>query len=158
MSNPWTISGDRAVLSTPDYAWERNGLPINEGPEALVHNGTLNIVYSASGFWTDDYALGELTYTGAGSILAKAYWSKSATPVFSKTSQVVGVGHASFTKSPDGLEDWIVYHAHNDPTTWTGVRDVRAQPFDWLPDNRPNFGSPLLSVLEPSGTPHFAGG
>ena len=26
------------------------------------------------------------------------------------------VGHASFTKSPDGSEDWIIYHGMRDPT------------------------------------------
>src|SRR3989440_1531280 len=33
-------------------------------------------------------------------------WTKSG-PVFTGTATVYGVGHASFTVSPDGTEDWI---------------------------------------------------
>jgi Glycosyl hydrolases family 43 len=155
MSNPWTISGERVLLATPDFAWERHGLPINEGPEALYHNGLIHIIYSASGFWTDEYCLGQITFNASGSILNRSSWTKKSSPVFAKTSQVVGVGHASFTRSPNGLEDWIVYHAHNNPTVWTGVRDVRAQPFSWMPDGSPNFGTPQLNTPEPGGTPQF---
>jgi GH43 family beta-xylosidase len=39
MSNPWTISGARVLLSEPEYAWEMMGNPVNEGPVALRHDG-----------------------------------------------------------------------------------------------------------------------
>jgi hypothetical protein len=55
----------------------------------------------------------------------------------------VGVGHASFTKSPDGTQDWIVYHAHANPTVFNEDRVVRIQPFTFFPDGSPNFGAPL---------------
>ncbi len=62
MSSPWTISGPRRLLSSPDAPWERIGRePINEGPEALRHDGRLFLVYSASHSFTDDYCLGLLT-------------------------------------------------------------------------------------------------
>ena len=125
MRNPWTLRGDRVLISTPQYAWEKNGLPINEGPEVLIDNGQLQIIYSASGYWTPQYALGKLTYNGTGSLLSAASWTKAVLPVFAPTSQVVGVGHASFTKSPDGTEDWIVYHAHANPNVFNEDR-VRA--------------------------------
>jgi GH43 family beta-xylosidase len=157
MSSPWTISGDRAIISSPTLAWEQHGLRINEGPTALLKDGKVHIIYSASGFWTPEYSLGQLTFTGTN-IMSATSWTKKPTPVFSATSDVVGVGHASFTKSPDGFEDWIVYHAHNDPDTWTGIRDVRAQPFTWFADHSPNFGQPIASgtpIDEPTGTPTF---
>ncbi len=156
MRNPWTLRGDRVLISTPQYAWEKNGLPINEGPEVLIDNGHLQIIYSASGYWTPQYALGELTYNGTGSLLSAASWIKSALPVFAPTSQVAGVGHASFTKSPDGTEDWIVYHAHANPTVFNEDRVVRIQPFTFFPDGSPNFGSPLppgQAIPVPSGLP-----
>jgi|GEM_PF-375894 len=156
MSNPWTLSTDRSLIAFPTYSWEQHGLPLVEGPTALVKNGKLHIIYSASGFWTNEYALGQLTLTGTNPLSA-ASWTKKSTPVFSKTSQVVGVGHASFVKSPDMLEDWIVFHAHNTPGDFTGVRDVRVQQFSWNADDSPNFGSPLDTgtlLNEPSGTPH----
>jgi GH43 family beta-xylosidase len=141
MSNPWTLVGDRALLSTPSFSWERHGLPINEGPEVLIHDGQLHIIYSGSGFWTPDYALGRLTYKGTGSLLDRNSWTKSSVPVFQKTSEVVGVGHASFTLSPGGDESWIVYHAHGSPTN--AARDIRIQPFTYNADGTPNFGAPL---------------
>lgn len=157
MSNPWTITGDRSLIALPVYAWEQHGLPINEGPTALYRNGKVHIIYSASGFWRNEYALGQLTLVGSDPML-QASWQKKPTPVFSQTAQVTGVGHASFVKSQDGLEDWIVYHAHNTPGPFTGVRDVRIQRFSWLADDSPSFGSPLDSgttFAEPSGTPHL---
>jgi GH43 family beta-xylosidase len=157
MSNPWTISGDRALISSPTFSWEQQGLKINEGPEALQHNGHTYLIYSASGYWTNSYCLGQLTYTGGDPMLAGS-WVKKSTPVFSQGNNVVGVGHASFTKSPDGLEDWIVYHAHNTPGNFTGIRDIHVQPFTWNADGSPNLGQPVANgtpVSEPGGTPHF---
>ena len=63
MSNPWTIDSPRTLISKPTYSWETHGdLPgrhvnVNEGPEALIHNGHIFIVFSASGCWTDFYTL-----------------------------------------------------------------------------------------------------
>jgi GH43 family beta-xylosidase len=156
MSDPLTISGSRSILSTPQFAWEQHGLPINEGPEVLIHNGQLRIIYSASGYWSPNYALGELTYDGSGALLSAANWVKSATPVFQKTSQVVGVGHASFVKSPDGTQDWIVYHSHPSPGGDPDQRVIRIQPFTYDADGSPNFGAPLspaTSIEAPSGVP-----
>ncbi len=154
MRNPWTLRGDRVLISTPQYSWEKYGLPINEGPEALIEDGQLRIIYSASGYWTPQYALGELTYNGIGALLSSASWSKSPLPAFASSSQVVGVGHASFTKSPDGTEDWIVYHAHANPTVFNEDRVVRIQPFTFFADGSPNFGTPLppgQAIPVPSG-------
>ena len=55
MSNPWTLTGPRVQLSSPEYAWERNG-EVNEGPAIIRKNEKVFLVYSASGCWTDDYA------------------------------------------------------------------------------------------------------
>ena len=142
MSNPWTLATDRSLISTPQYSWEQHGLSINEGPQVLVDGEHLHIIYSGSGYWSPDYALGRLTYDGTGSLLSAANWVKNPTPVFSKSSEVVGTGHASFTKSPDGTENWIVFHAHNDPSGFS-YRVVHIQPFVFESDGTPNFGSPL---------------
>ena len=147
MSNPWTISGDRICISTPEYEWEKVGIPyVNEGPQVLRKDRDTHIIYSASGSWTDDYCLGQLTYVG-GDVLREESWAKKNTPVFSKTSKVFGPGHACFVKSPDGTEDWIMYHA----AKYSGARwdrDIRAQKFTWNADGSPNFGVPI-----PAGIP-----
>jgi GH43 family beta-xylosidase len=145
MLNPWTLATDRVMISTPQYSWEMHGLPINEGPQILIEDGKLHIIYSASGFWTPQYALGRLTYNGTGSLLNANSWTKAPQPVFQAAGSVVGVGHASFTTSPDGSENWIVYHAHRDPPAPSGqeLRDVRIQRFSFTADGAPSFGAPL---------------
>lgn len=142
MDSPWSICGDRLCISTPEYEWEKVGSPeVNEGPQVLKNEGQLYLIYSASGSWTDDYCLGQLTYIG-GSVMKKESWVKKSTPVFSKTESVFGPGHACFVKSPDGAEDWIVYHAaKHKGAGWN--RSVRAQRFIWGADGSPDFGTPV---------------
>jgi len=152
MSNPWTISEERVCISQPDRDWEQRDFPkINEGPEALSHDGHLFIIYSASGFWDENYCLGQLTWTG-GDVMNPQSWLKKQQPVFVHTDKVSGPGHCSFVKSPDGKEDWIVYHAHI--AKGKRERDIRIQPFTWNTAGDPNFGEPIspsLSLPPPSG-------
>ena len=76
LENPWTMKGDRVLLSVPSYEWELHGkvpiawqkntgeppfLRINEGPQFLEHNNNLFIVYSANACW-EDYNLGLLIF------------------------------------------------------------------------------------------------
>jgi len=153
MSNPWTISSDRVCISTPTHSWETNHSPhVNEGPEVLIKNGVVHVIYSASGSWTDDYCLGRLTCSD-GNFLNAASWSKASNPVFKKTDSVWGPGHCSFVKSPDGTEDWIVFHsARYAGAGWT--REVHIQPFTWH-GNNPYFGEPInpgVELAKPSAT------
>jgi GH43 family beta-xylosidase len=55
-------------------------------------------------------------------------WKKTG-PVFSTAKDAYGPGHASFTKSPDKTEDWIVYHARLKPGGGFNDRSVRIQKF-----------------------------
>jgi GH43 family beta-xylosidase len=160
LSNPWTIEGHRVMISTPSYDWEKNGAPpaINEGPEALINpNGKLFITYSASGCWTDDYAIGLLTLKENGNPMNAADWTKSSTPVFTTQAQngAFGPGHNGFFKSRGGKEDWIIYHANPLPGEGCGnERNPRMQKFTWNADGTPNFGVPLQidsSIRKPSG-------
>jgi GH43 family beta-xylosidase len=154
LSDPWTISGERVCISKPELPWEMNGRPlINEGPEVLVNKeGKVFLIYSASGSWTDDYCLGELALNGRDPMKPSS-WSKSPKPAFARTADVFGPGHGSFVRSPDGKEDWIVYHAARiKGGGWD--RDVRAQKFGWLADGSPDFGAPVatgVAIQEPSG-------
>jgi len=154
MKDPWTVSGERVLLSRPGLPWERLGQPyVNEGPEVLWHGERLFVIYSASGSWTDDYCLGQLSFQG-GDVLDPKAWVKLGTPVFSRTEKVWGPGHASFTRSPDGREDWIVYHsAKTRGSGW--YRQVSAQRFGWKADGTPDLGQPFAPgtpLPEPSGT------
>ena len=157
MSNPYTISGERVLLSAPTNSWERIGRPyVNEGPQPLLRNGKVFVVYSASGSWTDDYCLGMLTASATSNLLLASSWTKSPGCVFSKRDTAYGPGHNSFTQSADGTEDWLVYHAN--PVSgggWEG-RNLRAQRFTWNTDGSPNFGTPVATytaLTVPAGEP-----
>lgn len=140
MADPLMVSGPRVLLTTPGQPWERNAMPICEGPQVLVRNGKLFIVYSASGSWTADYCLGMLAYRG-GNLLDPNSWEKRG-PVFQKSDEVWGVGHCSFVTSPCGTEDWIIYHAKSSRRAGWSDRDVHAKRFTWTTDGLPDFGQP----------------
>jgi GH43 family beta-xylosidase len=143
MSSPTTISGNRVRISSPTEAWERGTeLDLQEGPEVLQRNGQTFIIYSTRESWLPDYRLGQLKLVGADPLSAGS-WSKSG-PVFQSGEGVVGVGHASFTTSPSGTEDWIVYHAKTSTAPgWD--RTIRMQTFTWNADGSPSFGIPAAS-------------
>ncbi len=167
LKNPWTIDGKRVMISTPEYPWEKVGdlndranpphVDVNEGPAFLERGDKVFLVYSASGCWTDDYALGMLTATKGSDLLNPSSWKKSPLPVFrgSPEAQAFGPGHNCFFKSPDGKEDWILYHANPGPNMGCGGRrSPRAQPFTWTDDGIPIFGSPVplgKPIPRPSG-------
>lgn len=161
MSNPWTVTGNRTLLSTPTYSWETQGTPnVNEGPEILKNSaGKVFLIYSASGCWLDEYGLGMLTLKDGGNPMLAIDWTKSATPVFTKnaTNNVYGPGHNSFFTSPDGTENWIIYHANGAPQGGNGcgnTRTPRMQKFIFNADGTPNFGTPVATgsaITVPSG-------
>ncbi|MUL43043.1 family 43 glycosylhydrolase [Streptomonospora sp. PA3] len=156
LSDPTTVTGPRRRLSRPTYDWERQGAPVQEAPEPLYHGDDTFIVYSTSFCDTPDYKLGMLTYTG-GDPMDAGSWRKSPEPVFQRDDAdgVYGPGHNGFFKSPDGTEDWIVYHANDTADGGcTPDRTTRAQKFEWNADGTPNFGTPEptgVTLTGPSG-------
>lgn len=155
MSNPWTI-GNRHLISQPEYEWERVGNNVNEGPVALQHDDDTFIIYSASACSTPDYKLGMLTYNG-GDPLDAASWEKHPEPVFQRSDEngVFGPGHNGFFTSPDGAENWIIYHANDaESDGCDNGRTTRVQQFTWNEDGTPNFGIPVATtetIAAPSG-------
>ncbi len=168
LRNPWTVESKRVMVSFPKYPWEHVGdLPnrpttphveVNEGPEILQHGGDVFLVYSGSACWTDYYELGVVRARSGANLLDLASWSKFDHPFFTQNREggVFGPGHNGFFKSPDGTQDWIIYHAN--PQTGQGCGDMRsprAQPFTWNADGSPNFGRPVatgVALPKPSGT------
>ncbi|MCM3001654.1 glycoside hydrolase family 43 protein [Paenibacillus cellulositrophicus] len=148
MSNPWTLQGKQAMISTPEYPWEVIGFKVNEGAAVLKRNGRIFISYSASA--TDhNYCMGLLYADESADLLDPASWVKSPEPVFATNEEngQYGPGHNSFTVSEDG-KDVIVYHARNykeiigDPL-YDPNRHTRMQIFGWNEDGTPNFGVPV---------------
>ncbi|BBE17786.1 alpha-L-arabinofuranosidase II precursor [Aquipluma nitroreducens] len=154
MENPWTMKGKRVKLSSPVESWETGGpLNLNEGPEILKNGDKVFVIYSCRESWLVEYRQGMLQLINPdGNLLDPANWKKSG-PVFQGNSQVYGVGHCSFVKSPNDTENWIIYHSKKS-TTPGWERDVRIQPFTWNADGTPNFGEAIpagKSINLPSG-------
>ena len=156
MKNPWTLENKRVLLSAPELHWEIIGdlhdnvypshVKVNEGPVILFNEDKIFLIYSASGCWTDSYALGMLTASVDSDPMNADSWKKNKQPVFkqSKRNSVYGPGHSSFFKSPDGTEDYIMYHANSTPNAGCDdCRSTRTQKFTFNIDGSPNFGKPV---------------
>ncbi|WP_115717553.1 family 43 glycosylhydrolase [Gallaecimonas mangrovi] len=154
MKNPWTIEGPKVVLTRPIQPWAQSGRKVNEGPEVLKHNGRTFVIYSASFCDTPDYKLAQIELTGDNPLDAKS-WTYAKAPVFTKGNGVYGPGHNGFFMSPDGKQNWLVYHANSKSTQGCGLtRSLRAQPFSWHKDGSPDFGEPASEatvIKAPSG-------
>lgn len=145
MSSPWEVSGQPVLLSRPQYPWEEF---VNEGPEALVHDGKVMIVYSAHGAHIPEYCLALLVLEDQSDPLNPAAWKKHDVPSFRKGNGVLGPGHASMTVSPDGSTPCLVYHCKSNAISEFGMpgsmhRMICVQPFGWHEDGTPDFGEPL---------------
>nr|WP_315251560.1 glycoside hydrolase family 43 protein [uncultured Duganella sp.] len=156
MDTPLSISGPAVMLSQPQLAWEKIGFDVNEAPAVLVKNGRVFMTYSASK--TDaSYAIGLLTANANADLLDPQSWTKSPLPVFATSDKngQYGPGHNSFTTTPDGKVDILVYHARNyreiqgDPLRDPN-RHTRAQIIQWRADGTPDFGVPVADTPAPA--------
>lgn len=168
MTNPSHATGPAVKFSDGTHEWERawhveDGEWVQapgywvEAPQPLVRDGQVFVVYSAGHSATPHYYLGLLRLIGNDPMDPEA-WVKTAEPVFAPWEGPYGAvytpGHNSFTTSPDGTEDWLVYHAKDATTGGFSGRTTRAQPFGWHLDGSPAFGQPLPSgvrISKPSG-------
>ncbi|MCF8227268.1 MAG: glycoside hydrolase family 43 protein [Bacteroidales bacterium] len=141
-------------ISSPTLSWETSVRPIQEGQRPLYvdKEGKTIIMYSANASWSEDYCLASLTNTD-GDFLNVSSWTKSEEPLFHKTSAVFGPGGASYVKSPDSTENWIVYHAQKfKGSGWE--RNIRTQKFLFDEKADPVFGEPVqegIQLKKPSG-------
>jgi len=157
MSNPSTISGSRVKLNLSNFGC---GDSTREGPESVVRGGKVYLFYSACAWESADYKLGLSVAGSSSNLLSPSSWVQTANPVFqtSNANSAYGPGHNGFFKSPDGTEDWIIYHAW--PTSNTSassgtLRSSRVQRFSWSGDT-PNLGTPvsrLTRLTLPAGDP-----
>lgn len=144
-------------------------LSSNEGPEQLINptTGQNFVIYSAARSDNRNYCLGMLELVGDDPMNVQDWRKNNEGCVFyqnalvnvsvvSSTSfpwtrdsllksvrwKAYGVGHASFTTSPDGSQNWIVYHGMENPFAGWNARTIRTQQFTWNSDGSPNFPRP----------------
>ena len=167
MSDPWTVSSpleERVTISRPTNAWEKtpygrtvnDRLSSNEGPQQLVNptTGQQFLIYSAARSDNRNYCLGQLELVGDDPMNVGDWRKRTDGCVFYQNAreEAYGVGHASFTTSPDGSEDWIVYHGMRNPTNGWFARTIRTQRFGWNDDGSPRFPRPGYGPYDvPSG-------
>lgn len=152
MADPWTTIGNRVMLPADGFGCEE----VREGPFVLQRNGKLFLTYSACDTGKPDYKLGMIVAGEGANLLDPSSWVQHPSPIFTRSDAngVFGPGHHSFFQSPDGKEDWILYHGKADSNYTYSGRSTRAQKFTWKPDGMPDFGIPLplnADVPAPSG-------
>jgi GH43 family beta-xylosidase len=167
MTSPTRAVGPSTVFHPAYYEWEHEWRLIGseyaqgtgywvEAPQVLMHKNRVFVVYSA-GHSGAKYYLGLLELIGKNPLDPKA-WKSYPKPIFApyegKDGSVYVPGHNSFTLSPDGKENWIVYHGKETPEAGFLGRTTRIQPFTWKADGTPNLGHPIPSgvpIRKPSG-------
>ncbi|MBR5011182.1 MAG: family 43 glycosylhydrolase, partial [Clostridia bacterium] len=130
IENPWTVNGTPVEICRPDYSWEKGGYwyganeegvmtwwpQVVEGASAVYgKNGEVYLMYTGSGYWTVDYALGYLKLTGTNP-LSKSSWTKNKNPVLRRVdnlteTSVNGSGHGSYFTDHTG-QMWVAYHGY----------------------------------------------
>ena len=151
MKTPAELAGPGVCISYPEKIWEKAGHPICEAPQVMKGKSAWYVIYSAGGSWTPHYCLGMLV-NESGNLTDPRSWTKSG-PVFESIRGLWGVGHCCFTTSPDGTEDWIIYHAKTGKEEGWGDRCVCAQQFLREESGRPVFGKPVpleIKIIKPS--------
>ncbi|GAB2891136.1 family 43 glycosylhydrolase [Streptomyces mayteni] len=153
LTNPYTVAGNAVALDAA------GGCPeVREGPEFLNRNGRTWMTYSACDTGKPDYQVWMMSLPNGADPLVPGNWTQRQGPVFSRADDrgVYGPGHHAFFRSPDGTEDWIVYHAKTTTDFTYSNRTTRAQRITWNADGSPNLGRPLaLGATQelPSGDP-----
>jgi GH43 family beta-xylosidase len=94
--------------------------------------------------------MGLLSADADANLLDPNSWSKSSEPVFQSSDETsqYGPGHNSFTTSPDGSVDILVYHDRNykeieGSPLGNADRATRAQVLYWNDDGTPDFDIPV---------------
>lgn len=144
LKSPFELSTVQVLLTTPDYAWERFGFWVNEGPAILMHDHQIYLTYSASDTGIH-YCLGMLTADMNDDLLDPRSWKKSSTPVLETDASlgIYGPGHNSFTKDEAG-NDILVYHARTssqivENPLYNPDRHTMLMKIRWSANNNPIF-------------------
>ena len=162
MSSPTEISGEPVFLTGPEYPWESD---ITEGPFPIVRAGKIYLMYAANAAHLPEYCLALMRCNDPQNILDPKSWEKEPEPILTGRGDVYGPGHACIVPSPDGTEEYLVFHSKFDldntlPGGWNRV--INLLRLHWDEESRPVFdplpmrgeGRPLPSgeaSMEPGG-------
>ncbi len=151
-----TLAGDRRVVVRPHADWQlfRAQRPMYgnvydwhtvEGAALRLHNGRYYCFYSGGAWERENYGI---HYVVADHPLGPYSRPDELTPALMQSvpGKVIGPGHNSFTDSPDGSQEYVVYHAWNlemsarlmriDRLNWNGEQPIMDGP-TWTPQPAP---------------------
>lgn len=154
MDSPTHVCSKPVLLSRPELPWESD---INEGPFPIYRNGKVSLLYAANAAHLAEYCLGLLVCNDIENILEPTSWEKLQEPLLVQDGNVIGPGHGCIVSSPDGTEDWLLYHSKFDhdytlPGGWNRVANLLR--VTWKDDVIPCFEKIHQhgdEVLAPSG-------
>jgi len=146
LADPFTVEGPGVEIAGPLETWETDISAVMEAPAVVERDGLRLLVYAGSNCISSERALGVLVQDAEDSPLDADRWTRQSTPwlVSTPAQGVWAPGQPSFVTSPDGTEDWLVYHATD--ATILGCGDQRALHF-----NRITWTSEGAVVEGPTG-------
>ena len=152
MRDPMHLEGERVMIPASGFGCDE----VREGPYVIAHSGWIFLTYSACDTGKPDYKVGYLWAEAKSDPMKVASWTQADEPLLSRAdgNKVYGPGHHSFFKSPDGREDWIVYHGKTTAEYTYKGRSTRAQKLTWDEKGFPEKVVPLAldaGITVPSG-------
>lgn len=151
---PWQLTSDAILMTTPEYAWEwKGGTTVNEGPVVLKHDGKIYLCYSAAAV-DESYCVGMLSADADADLMDTNSWAKNPYPLLTSDDLIkeYGPGHNTFTTDAYG-NTILVYHArpedcYNDECDYANSSDLN-DPCRHARVKNVNFaadGSPVLNM------------
>ena len=129
----WHLFRKQRAMYDAVYDWHTV-----EGASVLIHGGKYYCFYSGGAWETENYGLSYVVAEHPLGPFTRPAGSDEALLMRSQPGKLIGPGHNSFTTSPDGSQDWIVYHAWDSAMTgrrmcidrlvWDGGRPTTAGP------------------------------
>lgn len=118
-----SLAGEPVRLLKQDLPWEGD---LVEAPTMLLRDGTYVLLYSANGYYGEQYAVGFAT---APSVTGP--WTKDPEPLLSTDladGRLTGPGGQDVVTTPEG-DDLLVFHAWDEAVTY---RAMHVAPMDWV--------------------------
>ena len=141
-SNPARLTNRPRQIVVPEFAWDNL---IAEGPNAVVRDGRIFLIYSGSSVGID-YTTGLVTApAGQGAdLLDPAVWTKLDYPLqksgLYNGEWQLGTGHGMWSRDEDGNMIYVFHNAEYENGRYGG-RDAQVRRVHWSAE-----GMPLLDV------------
>lgn len=135
------LAGQPQVVMRAHWPWqiyERNRLMGGEvadwytleGPSVVKRHGKYYCFYSGGNYQNDTYGVDYLTADHPTGPWREGGDFRGPQVLRSVPGKVIGPGHNSIVSSPDGTQDYMVYHAWDPAMT---ARQMWIDPLDWTP-------------------------